>query len=48
MVWGREHMSPVGDAEVARIVAGLDLRDWRVPDLGCGLGGAGVVPARLH
>ena len=45
MVWGGGYMSPGGDVEVARIVAGLDLRGQRVPGLSCGLGGAIVVRA---
>jgi len=46
MVWGRGYMSAGGDAEVKRIVAGLDLRGRRVLDLGCGIGGASVALAR--
>ena len=48
MVWGRGYMSAGGDAEVARIVAQLDLRNQRVLDLGCGIGGASVALARDH
>ena len=48
MVWGRGYMSAGGDAEVARIVAELDLRGQRVLDLGCGIGGASVTLARDH
>lgn len=48
LVWGRGYMSPGGDAEVARIVSGLELRNQRVLDLGCGVGGASAALARDH
>ncbi|MCZ6470496.1 MAG: methyltransferase domain-containing protein [Gammaproteobacteria bacterium] len=46
MVYGRGYLSAGGDAEVARIVDGFDLKAGRVLDLGCGLGGASVTMAR--
>ena len=48
MVWGRGYMSAGGDAEVACIVAKLDLRGQHVLDLGCGIGGASITLARDH
>ena len=39
MVWGDGYMAPGGDGNVANLVEGLDLRDKRVLDIGCGLGG---------
>jgi len=47
VVWGEGFMSPGGDAEVGRIVAGLDLSGARVLDIGSGLGGADVFLATL-
>lgn len=41
-VWGAGFMSPGGTEEVDRILEGLDLTDFSVLDLGCGLGGATV------
>ena len=46
-VWGEGFMSPGGNAEVERIVAGLDLTGTRVLDIGCGIGGADVHLATL-
>ncbi len=46
MVYGRGYLSAGGDAEVARVVDGFDLKTRRVLDLGCGLGGASVCMAR--
>ena len=39
-LWGEGYMSPGGPDEVARVVAGLDLRGATVLDIGCGAGGA--------
>ena len=38
-VWGAGFMSPGGTAEVDRVLDGLDLTDYSVLDIGCGLGG---------
>lgn len=40
MVYGEGFMAPGGPEDVARIVAGIDLRECKVLDVGCGLGGA--------
>ena len=45
MVYGRGYMSGGGDAEVAKILSGIELSGKRVLDYGCGLGGASVAIA---
>ena len=42
LVWGEGFLSPGGPEAVAAIVAGHDLTDRRVLDIGCGLGGIDV------
>ena len=42
IVWGEGYMSPGGGAEVAALVAGLDIEGRDVLDIGCGLGGPSV------
>ncbi len=39
-IWGEGWLSPGGPAEVARILAGIDVRGKQVLDIGCGVGGA--------
>ncbi|HVO00750.1 MAG TPA: methyltransferase domain-containing protein [Candidatus Cybelea sp.] len=39
IIWGDGFLSPGGPEAVRAIVAGLDLRDKAVLDIGCGLGG---------
>jgi phosphoethanolamine N-methyltransferase len=45
-LWGEGFLSPGGSEAVGAIVAGLDLRDKRVLDIGCALGGCDEVLAR--
>lgn len=45
LLWGEAFLSPGGEAAVDRIVAGLDLHDKTVLDIGCGLGGCDIVLA---
>lgn len=47
-LWGDGFLSPGGPAAVNAIVAGLDLRDKTVLDIGCALGGCDEVLARQH
>jgi len=41
-VWGEGFMSPGGTDEVDRVLGDKDLREARVLDIGCGIGGAAV------
>lgn len=47
-LWGEGYLSPGGSEEVARILAGLDLRGRTVIDIGCGSGGITVALVRDH
>jgi ubiquinone/menaquinone biosynthesis C-methylase UbiE len=42
-LWGDGWLSPGGPAEVERLLAGIDLRDKSVLDIGCGAGGIDVL-----
>lgn len=46
LVWGKGFLSPGGPEAVAAIVRDVDLRDKKVLDIGCGLGGIELVLAR--
>ncbi len=48
IVWGEGYMSPGGAAEVATLVAGLDIEGRDVLDIGCGLGGPSVELVANH
>jgi phosphoethanolamine N-methyltransferase len=48
MVWGEGFLSPGGPEEVARLIAGVDLADKRVLDIGCGVGGIDVLIATRY
>ena len=45
IIWGEGFLSPGGPEAVREIVAGLDLKDKAVLDIGCGLGGLAEVLA---
>ena len=45
LIWGRGFMIPDGPRNVRRTVAGLDLRDKKVLDIGSGLGGPALLLA---
>lgn len=46
LIWGEGFMSPGGAELVRETLAGLDLRDKLVVDLGCGIGGGSLILAR--
>jgi len=47
-IWGRDYMAPGGEANVDKLVSGLDLHGKQVLDVGCGLGGPTFVLAKKH
>lgn len=47
-VWGEGFLSPGGPEEVAAIVADHGVRDARVLDIGCGLGGIDLLLVQAH
>lgn len=48
LIWGEGFMAPGGTAQVDALVKGLDLRDRKVLDIGCGLGGPDCHLAARH
>jgi ubiquinone/menaquinone biosynthesis C-methylase UbiE len=48
VIWGSGFLSPGGPDEVARVVAGLDLRGAAILDIGCGVGGIDFLLAETH
>ena len=48
LVYGKGYMSAGGDAEVARIVTGIKIRNQQLLDIGCGLGGAAISLVKDH
>lgn len=47
-LWGEGFLSPGGPDEVARVIAGADLRGRSVLDIGCGAGGIDIALVRDH
>ena len=39
LIWGTGFMAPGGDGNIANLMDGLDVRDLRILDIGCGIGG---------
>src|SRR5579862_2235848 len=48
LVWGPGFLSPGGPDEVARVIAGLDLKGRSILDIGCGVGGIDFLLAEVH
>jgi len=48
LVWGPGFLSPGGPDEVARVIAGLDLKGRSILDIGCGIGGIDFLLAEAH
>ncbi len=46
IIWGEGFLSPGGAEEVALLLAGEDIKDKNVIDIGCGIGGIDVLLAR--
>lgn len=47
-IWGEGFLSPGGEAEVARLVAGVEFTGKAVLDIGCGAGGIDVALVANH
>jgi phosphoethanolamine N-methyltransferase len=48
LVWGDGFLAPGGEGHVANLVDGLDVRDKRILDIGCGIGGPACTLAEKH
>ncbi len=48
MIWGPGFMAPGGEGNIANLVEGLDVRDQRILDIGCGIGGPAFVLAETY
>jgi len=48
LIWGQGYMAPGGPGNVARLLDGMDTRDKRILDIGCGIGGPAFEMVRSH
>jgi len=48
LIWGKGYMAPGGAGNVANLLDGIDTRDKRILDIGCGLGGPAFEMVRSH
>ena len=48
LIWGSGYMAPGGPGNVARLLRGLETRDKRILDVGCGIGGPALEMATTH
>ncbi len=48
IIWGPGFMAPGGEGNVVNLVEGLDVRDQRILDIGCGIGGPAFVLAEKY
>ena len=47
-IWGEGFLSPGGAEEVARILRGVELRERKVLDIGCGIGGVDILLVKTY
>jgi ubiquinone/menaquinone biosynthesis C-methylase UbiE len=48
IIWGDGYMAPGGPGNVARLLDGIDAKDKRILDIGCGIGGPSFEMATTH
>jgi phosphoethanolamine N-methyltransferase len=48
LIWGVGFMAPGGEGNIANLVEGLEIRDRRTLDIGCGIGGPAFVLASKY
>ena len=48
LIWGEGYMAPGGPGNVARLLDGIDTRDKRILDVGCGIGGPAFEMIETH
>jgi len=48
LIWGVGFMAPGGEGNIANLVEGLEVRDRRILDIGCGIGGPAFVLASKY
>jgi ubiquinone/menaquinone biosynthesis C-methylase UbiE len=48
LIWGEGYMAPGGPGNVARLLDGIDARDKRILDVGCGIGGPAFEMIETH